>query len=146
MFRFGGGGFFASILLRVHGSKTYFFGDILISETDIRARWLVKLFLRYTDIYWPFPIIWVDPLCALGILGRRHGFHKITAIQGSLVAGTSLGCCLCSCLAQTVCGARRHVYCRSTGLPGCLGCCTLTWSSLIVVTLFYRNIHFYKNR
>ena len=52
---------------------------------DIQARWLAKLLMRYTDIYWPFSIVWVDPFHAPDILGSHY--HGNGFFRGGELAG-----------------------------------------------------------
>ena len=67
-------------------------------KVDIRARWLVKLFLWYIDIYCPFPIVWVDFIVTPGILGRCcHRRGNCDVLWGGeysgQFSGRDLSCC-----------------------------------------------------
>ena len=104
------GGFFASILLRIHGSKTYFFGGILISDTQtFESDGQLSCFCDMQMYICYFPSSgWT--LCVRrafweGVVMATQIFCEEGNIRGN---PTSLACCLCSCLAPT------DYYCRNT--------------------------------
>ena len=129
MFRFG------CAFAPIHFENWLLWSHFNLWNVDIRARWLLRLFLRYTYIYLPFSHRLGGPfVCAwhsgtavpwqLRFLFVRRG------IRGNL---TSLACCLCSCLTPTCIAAILDV---STKLSSDSVIC---WSVFIPSESFYFN-------